>query len=106
MPYDGLLTPGGRQAAVQSSLGFLATYFEKGDPSALALSEQVGGLDDVDAAFAWAIRLRVALAHGRRLEAVLHAVAMHPSFRYTRVTDEAIGAVKGRLDLQRYLKER
>lgn len=104
---DGLLSVSGRQAAVRASLPLLATWFGTGQPDELVGSTALGfGEDAIDEAFLWALKLRTALAQARRLDDVLRAVAVHPSFRYTRVNDVVVGAVKGRLDLERYLKER
>jgi hypothetical protein len=106
MVEPGLLTDRARRAATQAALPLLATYFESGDPTRLSESRAVGEDELTEEAMAWAIRLRVALAAARRAEAVLRAVAVHPSFRYSRVNEETVGAVKGRLDLERYIKQR
>jgi hypothetical protein len=104
---EGLLTQPARQAAVRASLNLLSAWFERGDPATLARAAALSpGAGAQDPEFAWALRLRVTLAQARRMEGVLHAIAHHPSFRYSQVADEAIGAVRGHLDLQRYLKQR
>lgn len=104
-----LLSEEGRSAAVGACLPLLATYFQReGSPDALAGQRTVGAGDDAPAPadLAWAIRLRVALSMSRRLEDIIRAIAIHPSFRYHQVREETVGAVRGRLDLERYLHQR
>lgn len=110
MPTADLLSQSGRDAAIRACLPLLATYFQKtGSPDSLATQQVVGSGDAEDFEvddLAWAVRLRVALGFARRLEDIIRGIAAHPSFRYHQVEEETVGAVRGRLDLERYLHQR
>ncbi len=57
-----------------------------------------------DDLLARSLRLRIALSAARRLDTLLREIGADLSFRYRRVEDETVGMVRGRLDVQRYLR--
>lgn len=100
----GQLSPESRAAATQAAIRLLGTYFADAPTWDLEHRGEVatGSVEDDD--LAQALRLRVALAAARHLEGLLHDIAEDLSFRYTRRPAETIGMVRGRLDVQRYLR--
>lgn len=110
MPGSGLLSTGARAAAIASALPLVATYFASGQSIGLEANPHVAGdaaaqnVRQVDAVAA-AVRFRVALASGRRLETVLRRVIQAANFRYSQVQEAHLGELRGRLDVVRYLRE-
>lgn len=108
---SGHFTTNGRQAALNAALPLLASYFADAATWNLEVSPQIGTaeaaqdrdteLDD----FAAGARLRASLAAADRLLKVLNAVAAQPTFRYTQVSAESVGTIRGRLDLARYSRQ-
>src|SRR5690606_35078318 len=101
---DGALTDLGRQAAVEASLALLGAYFAGGeqqivDSAAVARSDWDSDLNFVQAG----LRLRVALAAGRRLTALLGSVTKRPTFRYELRSTEHVGSLSGALDVNRWI---
>lgn len=107
----GQFTANGRRAALNAALPLLASYFADAATWDLEVSRQIRTaeadedrdteLDD----FAAGARLRASLAAADRFLQILNAVAAQPTFRYTQVTTESVGTVRGRLDLARYSRE-
>lgn len=110
MPGSGVLSADARAAAITSALPLVATYFAGGQSIGLEANPHVAAeaaaqsVRQVDAMVA-AVRLRVALASGRRLEAVLRRVVQAANFRYSQVQEAHLGELRGRLDVVRYLRE-
>jgi hypothetical protein len=102
----GRLSATARSAATATALDLLGTYFADAPTWQLQHEEHIAPGDAALADLVEAIRLRVGLAAARRLDVLLHAVAARLSFRYARVADESIGAVRGRLDVPRYIQSR
>jgi hypothetical protein len=107
----GHFTASGRKAALNAALPLLATYFADAATWSLEVSPQLGTtegdadrdkeLDD----FAAGARLRASLAAAERLLQILGAVTARPTFRYTQVSAESVGTIRGRLDLARYSRQ-
>jgi len=96
-----------RQSAIDAALPLLVTYFADAETWSLEVSEQLASsqdkvLDDL----ALAARLRASLAAAERLLRLLGEISAQPTFRYTQTTAESVGAIRGRLDLPRYIRER
>lgn len=102
----GRLSDSARSAATTTALDLLGTYFADAPTWELEHQAQIAPGDTALTDLADAIRLRVALAAARRLDVLLHRISARLSFRYSRVADETIGAVRGRLDVQRYIQTR
>ncbi len=103
----GRLSSSARSAATATALDLLGTYFADAPTWQLEHGAQLAPTEDLALAdLAEAIRLRVGLSAARRLDVLLHRVAQRLSFRYERVADETIGAVRGRLDVPRYIQSR
>lgn len=100
----GQLSPEARTAATQAAIRLLGTYFADAPTWELEHRADVSAGASDDDLLARALRLRVALSAARRLDALLRAIAADLSFRYRRVDDETVGMVRGRLDVQRYLR--
>lgn len=100
----GQLSPESRRAATQAAVRLLGTYFADAPTWDLEHRGEVatGSVEEDD--LAQALRLRVALAAARHLDGLLHEIAADLSFRYRRIPDETVGMVRGRLDVQRYLR--
>lgn len=100
----GRLTATGRRAAIDEALALVGTYFERGSR---ALHVQPGPSRSADAAatdrLLAALRLRLALAAAERLAGLAGDITRRPNFRYERRKDESVGAVRGRLDVTRYI---
>lgn len=102
----GHFSPAARQAATETALPLVTTYFVAGSAWNLQTTPTVapsGGFDDDLAQFA---RMRVALAAARRLDPILQRVMANPSFHYGREADESVGSLSGPLDVGRYLRTR
>jgi hypothetical protein len=107
----GHFTASGRRAALNAALPLLASYFADAATWELEVTPQLGiaeadeerdtELDD----FAAGARLRASLAAADRLLQILNAVAAKPTFRYTQISAESVGTIRGRLDLARYSRE-
>ncbi|MGW5286056.1 hypothetical protein [Rhodococcus pyridinivorans] len=102
----GRFTAAGRRAAINAALPLLVTYFADAPTWDLEVSSQLKAdaaseLNDLTAA----ARLRASLAAANRLLTILSGVAAYPTFRYTQVSSESVGTVRGRLDLARYSRE-
>ncbi|NME81509.1 hypothetical protein [Rhodococcus sp. 105337] len=102
----GRFTAAGRRAALNAALPLLVTYFADAATWDLEVTPQLGtstdpALDDLAAA----ARLRASLAAADRLLAILSGVAAFPTFRYTQVSSESVGTIRGRLDLARYSRQ-
>ncbi|MGW0793128.1 hypothetical protein [Streptomyces sp. NPDC002692] len=100
----GALSELGRQAAVEASLALLGVYFASGEQevverAAIAVSAQDPENDKVQAG----LRLRVALAAGRRLTVLLASIIKRPTFRYELRSAEHTGSLSGALDVNRWV---
>jgi hypothetical protein len=102
----GRLSNEARDAATATALELLGTYFANAPTWNIAHQEQLGAGTTEDENLRHAIRLRAALSAARQLDPLLHQIARRLSFRYTRLADESVGAVRGRLDVQRYVRAR
>jgi hypothetical protein len=102
----GLFEEQARREAVKGALPLLAGYFVGGDSWRLRPQEALDAGVETDRELAQAVRLRVLLALGRSLVAVVEAITEQPSFRYGRRSEHSVGVVAGRLDVPRYLRDR
>lgn len=109
----GHFTAAGRKAALNQALPLLASYFADAQTWNLEVSAQLAtgehGDEDQDPDlddFAAGARLRASLAAADRLLTILSAVATQPTFRYTQVSAESVGTIRGRLDVLRYSRDR
>lgn len=102
----GRLSATARSTATATALELLGTYFADAPTWKLEHREQLAPGDTALEDLAEAIRIRVALAAARRLDVLLHRISERLSFRYSRIADETIGAVRGRLDVPRYIATR
>lgn len=100
----GQLSPESRTAATQAAIRLLGTYFADAPTWDLERRSDIATGSAEDDALALALRLRVAIAAARRLDTLLHDIAADLSFRYCRIPDQTVGMVRGRLDVQRYLR--
>lgn len=108
----GYFTASGRKAALNQALPLLASYFADAQTWNLEVSAQLATDEDADEEqdsalndFAAGARLRASLAAADRLLTILSAVAAQPTFRYTQVSAESVGTIRGRLDVLRYSRE-
>ncbi|ADX75218.1 hypothetical protein Asphe3_41530 (plasmid) [Pseudarthrobacter phenanthrenivorans Sphe3] len=103
----GRFTAAGRRAAINASLPLLATYFADAPTWELEVSQQLATTPDEKAVddLAKAVRLRASLAAAERLLRILGDIAARPTFRYSQVSAESVGQIRGRLDLSRYSRE-
>jgi hypothetical protein len=102
----GQLSPGSREAASTTAFELLGTYFSDSATWDLEHRQQVVAGDAETEDLAEAIRIRVALSAARRLDDLLRPIAERLSFRYRREVEEVVGAIRGRLDVPRYLRAR
>lgn len=102
----GRLSPGSREAASATAFELLGTYFSDSATWDLEHRRQVVAGDPETEDLAEAIRIRVALSAARRLDDLLRRIAERLTFRYGREVEEVVGAVRGRLDVPRYLRSR
>jgi hypothetical protein len=100
----GRLSPLGRSAAAATALPLLATYFADAPTWDLQGQVQVG--DAVADELSRFVRMRVAIASAGRLESILSRIARAPTFKYVQIRDESAGAIRGKLDVPRYLRTR
>ncbi|WP_104091797.1 hypothetical protein [Arthrobacter sp. GMC3] len=104
---SGHFTVAGRRSAINESLPLLATYFAEAPTWELEVGQQLATtteealVDDL----AMAVRLRASLAAAEKLIGILGDIAARPTFRYTQVSSESVGQIRGRLDLSRYSRE-
>src|SRR5579875_3764348 len=96
----GALSEAGRQAAVKASLSLLGVYFAGGEQELVERAAIGSAIKDreLDALRA-GLRLRVAIAAGRRLAGLLDNIAKRPTFRYELRTTEQVGSLRGALDI-------
>lgn len=100
----GQLSPESRRAATQAAVRLLGTYFADAPTWDLEQRGEIATGSAEDDELAQALRLRVALAAARHLDSLLREIARDLSFRYRRTPTETVGMVRGRLDVQRYLR--
>jgi hypothetical protein len=100
----GQLGPEARTAATQAAIRLLGTYFADAPTWELEHRADVSTGESDDDLLARSLRLRIALSAARRLDTLLREIGADLSFRYRRVEDEIVGMVRGRLDVQRYLR--
>jgi len=102
----GALSETGRQTAIEASLSLLGVYFSGGDQqlverSAIGSSAEDHELDALQAG----LRLRVAIAAGRRLASLLEAIVKRPTFRYELRAAQHVGSLNGALDINRWVTQ-
>lgn len=102
----GRLLPADRAIAAGQALPLLATYFADAPSWALSAQPQLAQTDPGTEDLAAFLRMRVALAAMARLEPILSKILDRPSFYYARQTDEAIGSLRGTLDVPRFTRSR
>ena len=100
----GALSAEGRQAAIEASLAILSLYFSDGeqelvDRSAVSSSPDDRELDELRAG----LRLRVAIAAGRRLVQMIESIERRPTFRYELRSVEHASSLNGALDINRWV---
>lgn len=100
----GALNEAGRQAAIEASLSLLGVYFAGGEQelverAAIGRTVKDRELDALRAG----LRLRVAIAAGRRLATILDDIAKRPTFRYELRSAEQVGSLRGALDINRWI---
>jgi hypothetical protein len=100
----GQLSPESRVASTKAAIRLLGTYFADAPTWDLEQRGELSVGTAEDDLLTRALRLRVALAAARRLDVLLRDIAADLSFRYRRTNDEAVGMVRGRLHVQRYLR--
>lgn len=104
----GYFSDGARRAAIAAALPLVATYFQDGGRLAgasRALSEANEGHEQSTADLLEALRLRVALAAATRLQTIAAEALVRPNFRYASHKEEVVGAIRGRLDMQKVIRE-
>jgi hypothetical protein len=102
----GALSEAGRQAAVVASLSLLGVYFSSGnyeliERPAIDRSTKDHELDALSAG----LRLRVALAAGRRLASLLDKIVKRPTFRYELQSTAHVGSLSGAIDINRWITQ-
>jgi hypothetical protein len=104
----GRFTEGGRKAALRASLPLIASYFADAATWELEISAQLGSSrsDPVLEDFAAGARFRASLAAAERFLRIIADVTLRPTFRYSQVSSESVGSIRGRLDVARYTRER
>ncbi|MGE0309248.1 MAG: hypothetical protein AB7Q27_26215, partial [Acidimicrobiia bacterium] len=103
----GRFSAADRTKVTAESLPWLASYFADAPTWSLTSQAAVGQPTDTDTVeLSRLIRMRVALASMRRLEPLVRQVLVQPSFAYTRRVEESVGALRGPLDTQRYIRSR
>lgn len=100
----GRLSAGGRSAATATALPLLATYFADAPTWELRSQAQVAG-EGIDE-LARYVRMRVAIASAGRLESILRRVGSSATFQYAQFREESVGAIRGKLDVPRYVRSR
>jgi hypothetical protein len=102
----GHLSDEARAAATATAFRLLGTYFANAPTWDLSHRQDLGDGPSEDADLLQAIRLRAALSAAHRLEPLLDEITQRLSFRYARLSEESVGAVRGRLDVERYIHAR
>jgi hypothetical protein len=102
----GRLADSARDAATAPVLRLLASYFASAPTWTIVASAALAQGDQGPDELAAALRFRVALASARRLERILEEIAGRLTFRYQRHREESVGAIRGRLDVNRYMTDR
>jgi hypothetical protein len=102
----GALSEAGRQAAIEASLSLLGVYFAGGEQELIERAAIGSAVEDheLDALRA-GLRLRVAIAAGRRLASLLDDIAKRPTFRYELRSTEQVGSLRGALDINRWITQ-
>lgn len=95
-----------RAIVTEQALPLLATYFADAPSWALASRAQLAKVDPETDELATFLRMRVALAAMDRLEPILRGILQRASFFYAREAEESVGALRGTLDLQRFVQTR
>ena len=96
-------TSAARTAAIGDALSLVGTYFQDGGrlndptPALHGGNNELGDLIE-------ALRLRVAIAAAHRLSGIVERALSKPNFRYGTRREDAIGSVRGRLDLQTLIR--
>lgn len=101
---SGHLSSDARAAATAAAIPLLATYFADAPAWDLTDRAEVGtaALSDLTRF----VRMRVAIASAGRLDRILRDVVRNPTFHYAQHQDVSEGAVRGRLDVPRYIRTR
>jgi hypothetical protein len=100
----GALSEAGRQAAIEASLSLLGVYFAGGEQELVEHAAIGSPIRDRELnALRAGLRLRVAIAAGRRLANLLDDIAKKPTFRYELRTTEQVGSLRGALDINRWI---
>lgn len=94
-----------RSVVTTAALPLLATYVADAPTWGLSASDRVATAAQT-ADLAGFVEMRVALAAARRLDNVLRAMMDRASFHYSRIAEESVGAVRGQLDIERYIRQR
>lgn len=104
----GYFSEAARRSAISAALPLVASYFQKGGQLAgisAAVGESNQDSEPTTAELLEALRLRVALASATRLQAITAEAIAHANFHYATRKEEAVGAIRGRLDLHRVIRE-
>lgn len=104
----GYFSDAARRSAISAALPLVATYFQKGGRLAgisATVSESNHESEPTTAELLNALRLRVALASASRLRVIAAEAIAHANFRYATRREEAVGAIRGRLDIPRVIRE-
>ena len=102
----GSFSTDGRDAAIRGALPYLSTYFADAPTWTLRTRSDVGTADQELDELAAVVRMRVAIAAAGELESILAALDGRASFQYTRNADDSRGALRGKLDVTRYVQTR
>lgn len=103
----GQFTTADRATVTAGCIPWLASYFADAPSWSLNASPRVGeSIDTKVEEIARFIRMRVAIAALKSLEPLIGNVLVRPSFAYTRRVEESVGALRGPLDMQRYIRSR
>ncbi|WP_262003576.1 hypothetical protein [Microbacterium sp. Mcb102] len=102
-PRSGQFTVEGRRAALAGALPMLGVYFSLGHASTdYDGAAGAGAADEADPALP-GLRLRVAIASGRKLLEILAEAQREATFRYESVRAEQTGHLSGVLDINRWV---
>jgi hypothetical protein len=102
----GRLLPADRAVVAAQTLPLLATYFADAPSWALAAQPQLAEADPDTEDLAAFLRMRVALAAMARLEPILSRIIDRPTFFYAREAEDAVGSLRGSLDIPRFTRSR
>lgn len=105
---SGYFSDSARTAAISAALPLVATYFQRGgrlaDPvPALGVERAEGDPGSQD--LLEALQLRVMLASAARLQGIAAEALGRTNFRYAIHREDVFGAIRGRLDLHRLVRE-